>query len=361
MPETIDSERASAFARHLLGIYTGSVITKLIDIGTRTGLLAALAQGPGTSAELAERAGLNERYVREWLGAMATAGICEYEAAGAHFSLPAEHAAILTGDTARNLAPMAQIAESFGKLLPDVASCFRTGGGVPYSSFRPEFTERMADVWRRIFDEHLLSGFLPVAPEMVRRLEQGCRVADIGCGTGHTTNLMARAYPASDFIGYDLAADAIGRADAERLSMGLRNVRFEVRDVTKLPDHPKFDVVTAFDAIHDQVDPARVLRRVRQALATGGVFFMVDFKFSSRLEKNIGNPFAPFYYGISLMHCMTVSLAEGGAGLGAVWGVELARQMVAEAGFSSVDVHDCPRPQNCIFVCRPAVSEQPRA
>jgi SAM-dependent methyltransferase len=134
--------------------------------------------------------------------------------------------------------------------------------------------------------------------------------------------------------------------------MGLSNARFQVLDVTKLPATPPFDLITAFDAIHDQVDPATVLRRANEALAPDGVFFIVDFKFSSDVAKNIGNPFAAMYYGVSVMHCMTVSLAEGGAGLGTVWGIELARQMLTEAEFSHIDVVDSPRPQNCIFVCR---------
>jgi hypothetical protein len=132
-----------------------------------------------------------------------------------------------------------------------------------------------------------------------------------------------------------------------------------VLDVTRLPTDPPFDVITAFDAIHDQVAPDVVLRRIHDALRPDGVFVMVDFKFSSRLEHNLANPFAPLYYAISVMHCMTVSLAEGGAGLGTVWGEDLARTMLAHAGFVSVAVLDAPRPQNCIYVCTRAGEEEP--
>jgi SAM-dependent methyltransferase len=177
-------------------------------------------------------------------------------------------------------------------------------------------------------------------------------VADIGCGTGHAINLMGRAYPRSTFVGYDLAEDAIAQAEEEARLMKLPNVQFQVLDVAKLPPEPKFDLITAFDAIHDQVDPTAVLRGVSNALAPQGIFLMIDFKFSTHVEKNIGNPFAPLHYGISTMHCMTVSLAEGGAGLGTVWGIEKAREMLAEAGFTHVEVLDSPRPQNCIYVCQ---------
>ncbi|MFQ5898933.1 MAG: class I SAM-dependent methyltransferase [Candidatus Methylomirabilia bacterium] len=352
MQQQIDQQRVQQFAGKLLSIYTGSALTKLVDIGYQTGLFEAAAKGPGTSQGIAERAGLNERYVREWLGAMTTGGIFAYDAATRTFSLPPEHAALLTGDTARNFAPMSQMLDHLGKHLPELAHCFRHGGGVSYSAFRPEFTERMDDLCRRIYDDQLISGFLGAVGGIQERLKSGVRVADIGCGSGHAVNLMAREYPDSRFVGYDIADDAIAKATAEAGAMGLSNSRFQVLDVTKLPAEPKFDLITAFDAVHDQVDPAAVLGRVSDALAPEGTFLMIDFKFSSNVEENIDNPFAPLYYGVSVMHCMTVSLAEGGAGLGTVWGEQLARRMLAEAGFSRVEVVDCPRPQNSIYICR---------
>jgi SAM-dependent methyltransferase len=349
----VDEARSREFARELVGIYSGAVLTQLIGVGHETGLFDAIARGATTSAELAERARLEERYVREWLGAMTAGGIVAYDAETGLYELPPEHAPWLMGDTARNVAPMSQMLNHFGTLLPRLIECFRHGGGIPYSEFRPQFTDRMDDLWRRIYDEQLLDGFIGAAAGLPERLNAGIRVADIGCGTGHAVNLLARAFPASDFVGYDIAHDAIAAATAEAEAMGLSNARFEVLDVTQVPSEPKSDLITAFDAIHDQVDPAAVLRNVRRALAEDGLFLMIDFKFSSNLEDNIGNPFAPLYYGISTMHCMTISLAEGGAGLGTVWGIQTARRMLADAGFSDIDVLDSPRPQNCIYVCRP--------
>jgi SAM-dependent methyltransferase len=350
----LDAQAVQAFARRLVDVYTGSALTKLTSLGYRTGLFEAAAQGPATSAELAERAGLDERYVREWLGAMVTGGFFEYEPAGARYTFPAEHAALLTGPGARNVAPSSVIIESFGAALPELEQCFHTGGGVPYAAFRPRFTDLMDDVWRRIYDEHLVTGFLGAVAGLTERLAAGARVLDLGCGTGHAVNLMARAYPRSTFVGYDFAADAIDRAERERVAMELLNAEFAVLDAAQLPATPPFDVITAFDAVHDQVAPDVVLRRIHDALRPDGVFVMVDFKFSSRLERNLANPFAPLHYAISVMHCMTVSLAEGGAGLGTVWGEELARTMLAEAGFGCVEVIDTPRPQNCIYLCRRA-------
>ena len=134
--------------------------------------------------------------------------------------------------------------------------------------------------------------------------------------------------------------------------MGLSNARFVVLDVTHLPDEPQFDLITSFDAIHDQRDPATALRRIAAALAPGGVYLMIEPKASSHLEDNLGNPFAPYLYGMSVLHCMTVSLAEGGAGLGTAWGEQAARRMLGDAGFTSIEVVDAPGPQNSIYICR---------
>jgi SAM-dependent methyltransferase len=349
----VDEVRSSEFARALVGIYSGAVLTQLIGVGYETGLFDAIARGRATSAELAERAQLEERYVREWLGALTAGGVFVYHAETGAYELPPEHAPWLMGHTARNAAPMSQILNQFGTLLPRLIECFRHGGGIPYSEFRPQFTNRMDDVWRRIYDEQLIDGFIGAAAGLPERLNSGIRAADIGCGTGHAINLLAQAFPASEFAGYDIAQDAIAAATAEAQAMRLSNTRFEVLDVSQLPSEPKLDLIMAFDAIHDQVDPAGVLGNVRRALAEDGLFFMVDFKFSSNLEDNLDNPFAALYYGISTMHCLTISLAEGGAGLGTVWGIQTARRMLADAGFSDIEVLDSPRPQNCIYLCRP--------
>lgn len=352
MDQKPDRQRIQDFARKLFGFYTSGILTLLVDVGHKTGLFEAAAKGPGTSQEIADRAGLNERYVREWLGAMATGGVLEYDAASKAFTLPSEHAACLTGTSSRNLAAGSQTLPMLSKRLPQIIECFRAGGGVPYSEYRPDFTEAMDASWRLLYDGLLIKGFLPAAKGLPERLKEGIRVADIGCGTGHAVNLMAREYPASSFAGYDLGEDAIVMARAEAREMGLTNAAFEVLDVTRMPADPKFDLITSFDAIHDQRDPATVLRRVAGALAPGGVYLMVEPKASSQLEENIGNPFAPYIYGMSVLHCMTVSLAAAGAGLGTAWGEQLARRMLGDAGFTTVEVVDAPGPQNSIYICR---------
>lgn len=353
MTTSLDETRVAAFGEKLVGTYVDGMVTLMVDLASRTGLLDALATGPGTSEEIAARAGLTERYVRECLGSLVTAGIAEYDPATRQYSLPPEHAVLLTGEGSLNMAPISRFVTLLANHVPGVAEVFRTGGGVPYEAYRPEFTDVMDGFSRGLMDGQLLDGILPLTGELPARLTEGARVVEIGCGTGHALNLMARAYPRSSFTGYDLAGDAITQARAEAADWGLTDVSFEVLDVAQLPTEPPATAVFAFDAIHDQADPAGVLSRARAALEPGGWFVMVDIKAASALEDNVGNPMAPWLYAISTLHCMTVSLAQGGAGLGTVWGEQLARRMLADAGFVDVAVHDVPDdPFNSVYVAR---------
>ena len=349
--KTVDQERVKAAAAGLLGIYTGSILTQLIELGTTTGLLEATVAG-GTSKEISRRAGLQERYVREWLGGMTTGGLVSYDAESGSYTLPAEHALLLTKGSPRSLAPLSGLLDGLVRHLPAITECFQRGGGVPESAYWPEFSTGLDGTWRTIYDHQLVDGFLSIDPLIVERLESGCRVADVGCGTGHAVNVMAQRFPKSEFVGFDSSAAAIARAVAESRASGCRNAHFEALDIAQLPSDPGFDLVTAFDVIHDLADPFGTLRRIAQALRAGGAFLMVEFKFSSHLEKNLGNPFAALYYGVSLLHCMPVSLEEGGAGLGVLWGTERTREALAEAGLGEVTLHDSPRPQNCVYICR---------
>lgn len=349
----LDEAKAEEFGGKVFEIYAHSMVTLMIEVGHRTGLFDAATKGPATSAELAERAGLQERYVREWLGALVTADIFTYVPTDRTYTLPAEHAVSLSGEGSANLASFSMVTALLAMNLDGVVTAFREGGGVPYSKFRPRFTGVMDSLNRGFFDGQLLNGVLPLTGDLPERLRAGIRVADIGCGTGHAANLLAAAYPASEFIGYDIGTDAIAQARDEAARMGLTNVRFEIQDVTHIPADPKLDAAFAFDAIHDQRDPAGVLRSLHDALTPGGTFVMFDVKVSSHLENNVGNPLAPLLYSMSTLHCTTVSLAEGGAGLGTCWGEELAQQMLAKAGFDVVAVSDVPDdPVDSVYLTR---------
>jgi SAM-dependent methyltransferase len=345
-----DQEAVETFAGRLIELYGGGMLTYLIDIGHRTGLFDAAAAG-GTSQEIAERAGLHERYVRKWLGAMATGRIVEYDPATATYRLPETHAACLTGPGGMNLAPISQLNTHLAQHVGEVATAFREGGGVPYAAFRPEFTDIMDGLGRGAYDQFLVDAILPLVPGLTERLTAGARVADVACGTGHALVVLAGAFPASTFTGYDLDEGAIERARAEAAGAGLRNLTFEVADAPKLHVPEPLDAAFVFDALHDQVDPAGVLDRIHEALAPGGVFVMKEPRVSSNLEDNIGNPMAPLVYSVSTLHCLTVSLAYGGAGLGTAFGEQVARRLLDGAGFADVAVHEAPGdPMDAVYV-----------
>jgi len=340
------------FLARIMSIYAGSMLAYMIDIGHRTGLFGALAAGPATSTELADRAGLHERYVREWLGATVTGGIIDYEPETTTYSLPPERAMFLT-DGPMNLAPMARLGTHLAKHVHQVARAFREGGGVPYAEYRPEFTDVMDVIGRGAYDAFLVDAYLPLVPGLTETLTAGAHVADVACGTGHALVILARAFPNSTFVGIDFDEGAIARARAEARGAGCTNVRFEVCDATRFRPDEQLDAIFVFDAIHDQVDPGAVLARIHDALREGGWFIMKEPHAADRLEDNIGNPMAPILYSVSTLHCMTVSLAHDGAGIGTMFGEELARRMLADAGFEDVQIYPAPGdPGDAVYVTR---------
>lgn len=336
-----DAAAAAAFTGELVGILNHGLLTLMISIGHRTRLFDVMSglewADPPT---IAAAAGLQERYVREWLGAMTTGGIIEHDPAAATFRLPPEHAAALTRAAGPdNLASVAQFAAMLGKVEDQVVDSFHRGGGVPYAAFT-DFQRLMAEDSAQVFDATLLDVTVPLVPGLGERLTAGIDVADVGCGSGHALNLLAEAYPASRFVGFDFSEEGVAAGRAEAADKGLQNVRFEVRDVATLTGPPAFDFVTTFDAVHDQAHPAEVLRGIHDMLRPGGSYLCVDVKAASDVAGNLDHPLAPFLYTVSCMHCMTVSLALGGDGLGAVWGEQLALKMLAEAGFRDVEVRE---------------------
>jgi len=334
-----DPDRTAAFAERVVGLLNDGSLVLMVSIGHQVGLFDAMAGlAPATSGQVAAAAGLDERYVREWLAAMTTGGVVRYEPADRTYALPPEHAASLTRAAGpENLAVQAQFLPMLASVEPSLLECFRTGGGVPYAEYH-QFHRLMAEDSAAVHDAALLDTVVPLVPGLAERLRAGLDVADVGCGSGHAINLLAQAFPASRFVGYDLAEDAVAAARREAASLGLANARFEVRDVAELAEADAFDLVTAFDAIHDQAHPARVLAAVSRALRPDGTFLMVDVRASSNVEDNLDHPLGTFLYTVSTMHCMTVSLALDGDGLGTMWGEQVARRMLADAGFGEVDV-----------------------
>ena len=326
------------FAERMGQMMNEAALVLMISVGHRTGLFDVMAAMPAaTSAEIAARAGLDERYVREWLAAMTTGRIVDHDGAAGSFSLPADPAAWLTRAAGvDNLAVQAQYVGLLALVEDQIVDCFRHGGGVPYSAF-PRLQAVMAEDTGAVHDATLIGVTLPLVPGLVDRLEHGIDVADIGCGSGHAVNLMAEAFPRSRFTGFDFSDTGLAAAVAEADHKGLTNVRFDKHDAARLGETARFDFITTFDAVHDQARPDLVLAGIAQALRPGGVYLCVEFAGSSKLSENLDHPFGPFGYTISCMHCMTVSLADGGMGLGAMWGEQKAQEMLTDAGFTSIE------------------------
>lgn len=342
----IDAQKAEAFGGKLVDMLNGGALAVMASIGHRSGLFDTMSHlAPSSSQDIANAAGLNERYVREWLGAMATGGIVEVygENGESKYSLPAEHAACLTREAgADNIGVFSQYIGLMGSVEDNVLDCFEKGGGVPYSEFK-RFHEVMAEDSGQSVLSSLFESILPLVPDLTKALEKGINVLDVGCGMGRALNLLAQTFPNSRFTGYDLSEQAISAARAEAVAHATGNVQFEVRDLTTFDeDAPEgqFDFITTFDAIHDQARPDRVLRGIRKALKDDGVYLMQDIAASSKVENNLEHPLGPLLYTISTMHCMTVSLAQGGMGLGTMWGREKAEEMLQDAGFSQVNIHN---------------------
>lgn len=332
-------ETAEAFSERIVATFDGASLALLLSIGHQTGLFDTMASlPPSTSIQIADAAGLDERYVREWLGGMTTGDVVDYDAEAGTYALPAHRAAVLTRAAGPdNLAVVAQFMPLLGEVEQKIIGCFRSGGGLSYSEY-PRFHTLMAEQSGAVFDASLVDVVLPLVDGLPERLRSGADVADLGCGSGHAINVMAQAFPSSRFTGIDFSDEAIATGIQEAARLGLTNAGFESHNLAQLEKDSAYDVITVFDAIHDQAQPARVLENIHRALRPGGVLLMADIKASSRLEENVGRPMSTYLYTTSLMHCMTVSLALGGAGLGTAWGTQLAVSMLNDAGFADVRV-----------------------
>jgi 2-polyprenyl-3-methyl-5-hydroxy-6-metoxy-1,4-benzoquinol methylase len=247
---------------------------------------------------------------------------------------------------------MAQFTSLMGGVEDEIVECFRAGGGVPYSRF-PKFQELMAEMSAQVHDAALIEGELALVEGLTDRLRAGIDVCDVGCGPGHAINLMAREFPNSRFTGLDFSEEAITAAQKEAAELGLSNATFEVKDAATLDGSTQFDFITVFDAIHDQAKPDVVLKGISDSLRPDGVFLCVDIAGSTNVEDNLEHPLAPMLYSVSTFHCMTVSLALDGAGLGTMWGEQKANQMFRDAGFTSVETKRVPEDIiNVYYVCR---------
>lgn len=334
----LDRAKLDAFSDKVFRDLSSAYVTTMCILGDRLGLFGHLAeQSHMTSAELAERAQINERYAQEWLSALACAGYVDYDPASRRFSLPPEHAAVLADEGgAFFVGGEYQELPAMWGVLDLLTTAFREGGGVPQTAYHESLHQGMNRNALAVYDHALVQKWIPALPEIQTALERGIDVADVGCGGGRALIKLAQAYPRSRYVGYDAYAPsiALARQNAEATGVADR-VRFETLDASQgLPE--QFDLIMTFLVIHDSADPLGLLRAIRAALKPGGTYLCSEIKAADTLEENAG-PFGAYIYSTSVVYCMTVSLAEGGAGLGTA-GMPPAkvRELCAEAGFGSV-------------------------
>lgn len=315
----------------------------MISIGHRSGLFDTMStMGFATSDEIADKANLNERYVREWLGSMVTGGIIDYSSGEKTYQLPAVHAAFLTRKAgADNIGVFMQYAAVMGEVEDDILKCFKEGGGVPYAQFH-RFHEVMAEDSGQSVMSSLESHILPLIPGLTEKLKSGIGVLDVGCGSGRIINKLASLFPQSQFTGLDLSSEAVTMANAEARKMKLQNANFIVKDLSDFHETAPvevYDFITTFDAIHDQGKPLNVLKGIHRALKNDGVYLMQDISGTGYLAEDKNHPIGTFLYAISCMHCMTVSLAQNGEGVGAMWGEAMTKEYLTKAGFSTIETN----------------------
>ncbi len=347
----VDPAKVEAFVGQVLGDIAGLMNARLATIGDRLGLWKDLAaNGPATSAAFATRAGIVERYAREWLAGMHAGGYLDYDPGTGGYTLPAHAVPVF----AQEGGPVffggsLQMIQGTAGIFEDLCDAFRNGGGIPQSGFGHDLYEGIQRFTTGWFEHELVPEWMPRLPDVTAKLDAGCDVADVGTGAGKALITLATQYPNSRYVGYEVFEPQAELARRNLAAAGLTDrVRVEVVDPdADLPD--AFDVITTFDVIHDSVDPAGLLAKIRRALRPDGRYVCLDINASHQPEENVG-PLAALFFGMSIHYCMTTSLAHGGAGLGTCgFNPHVAEQMCTEAGFASIRRVEMENPFNCLY------------
>ncbi len=353
-PPGPDQFRASV--ERLRGLMVGAHVSIMILLGLRLGLYGALRDtGPVTSDELARHTGLHERWVREWLRGQAAAGVIHYRSDGRFNLSPAaallladEDHALFLGNYFDSLPLKIDVAQR----LPEA---FRTGLGLTWDDGGPEAADASEQTLRNWYRRELVSRALPMLEGVVDKLTAGGRVADVGCGTGVALIEMARAFPLSEFDGYEISEHALLRAEANRDKAGLENVTFHNAALEPLPADGSFDLVITSDCLHEMTRPDEMAAAIRAAVSPDATWFILDMDSAPTFEENLRNPLAPMLYAVSVLICMSSGLSEpGGAGLGALGLPEPAmRKLVSAAGFTRFRQLDLHHPVHAFYEARP--------
>jgi 2-polyprenyl-3-methyl-5-hydroxy-6-metoxy-1,4-benzoquinol methylase len=333
----LDEAKVQEFVGKAMADLGGALTAAQVVIGDKLGLYRAMAgAGPMTAAELARRTNTNERSIREWLAAQAASGYLTYDAKGNRYTLPDEHAVALADEESPacvlgGFQGMSAAIRSTAK----VAQAFRTGAGVGWHEHDPELFVGTERFFRPGYNANLVSSWIPSLEGVVAKLERGAEVADVGCGHGASTIIMAKAFPHSTFTGFDYHPPSIEAAQQRAEASGIADrVRFQIAPAKSYPG--SYDLVTFFDCLHDMGDPVGAAQHVRSSLKPGGTWMLVEPFAHDHVEDNL-NPVGRVFYGASTLICTQASLAqEVGLALGAQAGEARLRAVLTEAGFSHV-------------------------
>lgn len=350
----LDAEEVQAFIGRFIGDLGTAAHLPTVILGDRLGLYRAMSDGePVTAAELAARTRTDERYITEWLAGQAAAGYVDYDAEGATFSLPAEHAVCLVEGEGPVFIPGAfQLATAVAKDEPMITEAFRSGAGVGWHAHHPDLFSGTERFFRPGYAAHLTSEWLPALDEVDAKLRRGALVADVGCGHGASTVIMARHYPASTFVGFDYHGASIAAAQMNAVDAGVaERARFETATAQDYPGRG-YDLVTSFDCVHDMGDPVGAARHVLESLDPNGTWMIVEPYAGDRLEDNL-NPVGKVFYNASVMICTPASRdQEVGLALGAQAGEARMRRVVTEGGFTRFR-RVAETPVNIVYEARP--------
>jgi ubiquinone/menaquinone biosynthesis C-methylase UbiE len=351
----MNKDQVKVFVDKVYGDMAGAMAVGMAYVGVKTGLFHALAgKGHVRAADVILATGLQPRYVEEWLNGMAAAGYLDYNAGAQTFQLPEERAYLVASEgTDHFMGGLFYFAPVLLGVAPKVVDAFRTGGGVRFEEFGPECVVALDMINSGQYEQRLGSYWLAKLPEVVQRLQNGGRVLDVGCGVGRVAVAIAKAFPKCEVVGLDPDPESIRQAREAAAKEGLQDrIQFVARSTRDLDRGDGFDLITACDCVHDFSAPHRTLGELRALLKPEGTLFVVEPKAADRLEDNL-HPIAAMYYGFSLFHCMTQSLAQNGPGLGTCMGPARTQELLHEVGFSRVEKLDIKSQTNLFYAARP--------
>jgi 2-polyprenyl-3-methyl-5-hydroxy-6-metoxy-1,4-benzoquinol methylase len=351
----MDKERVKAFADKVFADMAGAMTAGLGFVGVKTGLFRAMAgRGPLTPEHVVRLTGLQFRYVEEWLNGMVCAGYLEHGPSAGTYCLPDEHAFLLASEgTDHFMGGLFCMVPVLLRIAPRVAAAFESGGGVPFEDYGADGVEALDLVNRGQYEKRFVAQWLKALPSVVRSLEAGGCALDVGCGAGRVVLALAQAFPRATVVGVDPDRESIRQANAAAAAAGLHGrVRFSAQSTGELDGEPKFDLITACDCVHDFAAPLETLKEVRARLKADGVLLVIEPKVADRLQDNC-HAIGTMYYGFSVFHCMTQSLARGGPGLGACMGPARTRTLIHEAGFTRFEILDLKSQVLAFYAARP--------